>query len=314
MAIACCSVVFLFEQLSSDFAIVGSRLAGIALVLRYFVLVFYIGSWVYLGCVFYQIYGSLYHLRKKRFLKYTKPFAWFYDKFLHKEFYEKNHRPRVAFADSPFKGLDVACFSKVQSGGTVLLLYDDTTNYINELVRYIENTVDSDETVDFITTFRSPIELCGKFSDRHILKISKRLSIVDCFSVHYRFDDKVVKFAKKDFGQKGFVFYDAASFSEIHTAVNNSWYRFRKVCKNEENSFRIPHRTIYDTLSSLIRFSSEEQYLLFMRHMISSEKTYGMISLVIEPSTLKTELKDDLIRMADIVLLYTSDGFTVSKG
>jgi hypothetical protein len=63
---------------------------------------------------------------------------------------------------------------------------------------------------------------------------------------------------------RGYKFYKVDSFAEIHIAANNSWYRFRKVCKSEENMYRIPHRTIYDTLSSLIRFSSEELYFLFL--------------------------------------------------
>ena len=155
--------------------------------------------------------------------------------------------------------------------------------------------------------------MCRSFKDDEISNITKHLSIIDCFSTHYSFDDKVVKFHKQEFSSKGFRFFNAESFADVHTAANDSWYRFRKVCKDEENQYRIPHRTIYDTMSSLIRFSSEELYFLFLRHVIASEKSYGMISLFIEPISLENNLKNDLIRMADIVIEYNQTSFKLIK-
>lgn len=38
-------------------------------------LLFYTASWIYMCKIFYTMYGSLYHLRKKRFIKYTRPIA-----------------------------------------------------------------------------------------------------------------------------------------------------------------------------------------------------------------------------------------------
>lgn len=316
LAMVGCSFVLLFEQLM-QIPITNSLLLTVIdflhSALLYLFLILYICSWLYLCHVFYVIFGSLYHLRKKRFLKYTKPFSWIYEKFFHKVFYEKNYRPRANFQSSPIQGADPDVFQQVICGGTILLLYDDKAAYSQLVSEFVNATINVDETVDYVTTYKSPIDLCSTFSEEDIIKISKRLSIIDCFTPHYGFDDKVVKYAKQDYRQKGFVFFDAASFSEVHTAANNSWYRFRKVCENEENSYRIPHRTVYDTLSSLICFSSKELYLLFLRHVITSEKSYGMISLIIEPITLEHELKSDLIRMADVVLEYKGSGISALK-
>lgn len=316
LSMVCCSFALLVNRMlqipldnESVFSILNVVYSG----LLYLFLVLYILSWLHICYVFYVIYGSLYHLRKKRFLKYTKPISWIYEKFFHKEFYEKNYRPRLNFELSLFPGIDPSIFQKLICGGTILLLYDDEVNYSPLVTSFVKATISANETIDYITTYKNPIDLCNTFSDSEILDVTKRLSIIDCFTAHYGFDDKVVKYAKQDLMQKGFVFFNAASFSEVHTAANNSWYRFRKVCESEENSFRIPHRTVYDTLSSLIRFSSEELYFLFLRHVISSEKSYGMISLIIEPSSLPTELKGDLIRMSDIVLECKSSGNSVLK-
>lgn len=276
-------------------------------------LIFYIGSWIYMCKIFYTIYGSLYHLRRKRFVKYTRPVAWFYERFVHRAFYEKNYRNRGNVNFSAFRGIDTEKLQKLKKGGTLLLLYDDNIDYITVLITYIRESILEGDTVDYTTTYRSPLNVCYSFKDEELSLITKHLSIIDCFSPHYSFDDKIIKFSKKEFSEKGFKFFNAESFADVHTAANNSWYRFRKNCKTEENQYRIPHRTIYDTMSSLIQFSSEEVYFLFLRHVIASEKSYGMISLFIEPESLKKELRLDLIRMADVVIKYGITGFEIIK-
>lgn len=315
MAIVSCSIALLLDMIQSSFTqikvivILGKIESGFLLLFA----VIFIISWLYLCKIFYIIFGSLYHLRKKRFLKYTKFFGWFYEKFFHKSFYEKNYRERSTFKINTFSNIANDKLQKVKSGGTILFLYQDKVEYNKIVSDYIVETIKDGETVDYVSTYRSPVELCRLFSDGQMMDIMRKLSIIDCFTTHYSFDDKVVKFAKEEYSQKGYKFYKADSFAEIHTAANNSWYRFRKVCKDEENLYRIPHRTIYDTLSSLIRFSSEELYFLFLRHVISSEKSYGMVSLIIEPKSLKDELKNDLIHMADIVIECDESGMKVIK-
>lgn len=317
IAMVLCSGALLFEMLQINLGSNNTTSYAIICQLKDFCLfgfmTVFIISWLYLCKVFYIIYGSLYHLRKKRFLKYTKFFGWIYEKFFHKSFYEKNYRQRTSIKIDSLTNISEDYLQRVKNGGTILLLYQDELDYETFISNYIVETIKDKETIDYISTYKSPVELCSCFSDEQIQEIVKRLSIVDCFSPHYSFDDKVVKFAKNDYVQKGFKFYSADSFAEIHTAANNSWYRFRKNCKQEENMYRIPHRTIYDTLSSLIRFSSEELYFLFLRHVISSEKSYGMISLIMEPISLKDELKNELIRMADVVIKYDNTGMKAIK-
>lgn len=317
IAMVLCSGALLFEMLQINLGSNNTTSYAIICQLKDFCLfgfmTVFIISWLYLCKVFYIIYGSLYHLRKKRFLKCTKFFGWIYEKFFHKSFYEKNYRQRTSIKIDSLTNISEDYLQRVKNGGTILLLYQDELDYETFISNYIVETIKDKETIDYISTYKSPVELCSCFSDEQIQEIVKRLSIVDCFSPHYSFDDKVVKFAKNDYVQKGFKFYSADSFAEIHTAANNSWYRFRKNCKQEENMYRIPHRTIYDTLSSLIRFSSEELYFLFLRHVISSEKSYGMISLIMEPISLKDELKNELIRMADVVIKYDNTAMKAIK-
>lgn len=206
-----------------------------------------------------------------------------------------------------FQNVNMDLFEKVRKGGCVLVFYDDLYDPIEDIADLVRNTVACGETIDYISTYRTPIIFCDKFRESELENITKKLSIIDCFTPHYGFDDKVVKFKKQEYSQKGFVFFDANSFADVHTAANNSWYRFRKMCRHQENEYRVPHRTIYDTLSSLIRFSSEEQYFVFLRHVIASEKEYGMVSIILEPMTLSKEIKGDLVRMADIALEFSQN-------
>lgn len=315
LSISICSGLLLLDHISNvnTNAILLSVLGIVQGVLTILMFALFLFSWVILCRVFFVIYGSLYHLRKKRFVKYTKPVAWIYEKFFHKAFYETNYRPRTNMTFNSFTGVDASKLANLKTGGTILLLYDDSADYFPFISNFIKETIGSGETIDFISTYKVPVEICKTFEDSEIPYIAKHLSIIDCFSTHYAFDDKVIKYTMRNLVQKGFHFYQAESFADIHTAANDSWYRFRKTCQAEENSFRIPHRTIYDTLSSLVRFSSDEMYFLFLRHVISSEKTYGMISTIIEPQTLEPTMKSELIRMVDVVIEYSSSGFNLIK-
>lgn len=259
-------------------------------------------SWVFLIRTFYVMYGSLYHLRKKRFLKYTKCLNFFYEKFFHKEFYESNYKQRKSDCLNYFQSIPNEKKSELLNGGTILWLYDDTIKTDTFISSYIIDTIKNSETIDYISTYKSPINICKLFNDEEISFVTKKLSIIDCFSPRYSFDDKVQKFKREELANKGFKFYFAESFADVHTAENSSWYRFRETCKLEENQFRLPHRTVYDTLSSMINYSSLEQYMLFLRHVVSSEKSYGMITIILEPISIKEEIKSELIRMADFVL------------
>lgn len=317
LSLLCCSIKFVVDWLlgtiTDNTSLLATTISRFNEVLTVVLVFFFVSSWFILCKIFFTIYGSLYHLRKKRFLKYTKPVAWIYEKFFHKAFYESNFRERNTLSFASFSGIDSSKLQNLKKGGSILLLYDDTEDYSDIVYSFIKESISEGDTVDYITTYKSPLEFCKSVRETDISTIAKKLSIIDCFSPHYSFDDKVTKFAKHNFKQKGFKFYDAESFAEIHTAANNSWYRFRKTCQAEENAYRIPHRTIYDSLSSLIRFSSKEQYLLFIRHVISSEKSYGMISLIIEPLSLSKRLKYDLIHSVDTVVEYKNKTMTQLK-
>lgn len=273
--------------------------------LEWFSILAFLLSWLILIKLFYIIYGSLYHLRKKRFLKYTKLFGKIYEKFFHNKFYEENYRKRNSIQTALIKKLPDETIENLKNGGVILVVYDDLLDIDRYIIEFITDTIVKDkETVDYVVTHKSPVNICQNIPEDFIDSIPKKLSIIDCFSSFYSYDDKILRFRREDFTRKGYKFFPASSFAEIHTAANSSWYRFRKNCESEENQFRIPHRTIYDTLSSLIRYSSEEQYFSFFRHVISSEKSYGMITLILEPSSLEHKFLSELKRMCDVYLEY----------
>ena len=306
-----CSFLVLISQLNISFSshhIICNILQISSNIITYIVILFFIIGWLYLGRVFYVIYGSIYHMRRKRFIKYSKLFTGIYEKFFHEKFYETTWRKRTSLNINTLPtNSHEKTLKNIKDGVSILLLYNSSFDIQSTLTNYIIESIDAEETVDLVTTFRSPLDIIHKISelygDNKIPEISKKISIIDCFSPYYAFDDKVLKLDKKNYTKKGLKFYEADSFASIHTAANSSWYRFRNELKKiEGNTYRIPHRTIYDTLSSLIRFSSEEQYFLFLRHVINSEKSYGMISLIIEPSTLNPNIKEELMCMVDIVI------------
>ena len=223
LSLCCCSIIIGIEWIqtivntkSSLFTTVSAHLKEVLTVVIVF---FFVVSWLILCKIFFTIYGSLYHLRRKRFLKYTKPISWIYEKFIHKTFYESNFRARNTLAFASLEGIDSSKLQDLKKGGSILLLYDDTEDYSHIINNYIKESIAEGDTVDYITTYKSPLDFCRSINETDISIIAKRLSIIDCFSPHYSFDDKVTKYAKQNFTQKGFKFFDAESFADIHTAA-----------------------------------------------------------------------------------------------
>ena len=255
-------------------------------------------------------------MRNKRFIKYMPPFSWIYDLFIHKKSYEVKRRERELATNSPFDNEWIKEINK--DGGAILLLYDEENcNYLETVTDYILSTLQNDETVDYISVLKHPLEVPNKLSvlvgDKSITDLAKRLSIIDCFSKYCAFDDRVLSLKKQEYVDKGFAFFDADSFASIHSAMTSSWYRFRNQQKQQQSQFRIPHRSIFNTLSELTRYSSEEQYLLFLKHVISSEKEYGMITLIVEPSSIKKEIRSELFQLIDIAIMYDASGLSRIK-
>ena len=281
-------------------------------VLEFLVIITFISGWIYLFSVFYKIFGSLYYMRTKRLWKHIKPLSWFHNTFSHRKpqntSYEDCCLPRTQIKTNlfPQNSLD-----KINKGGSILLFYDISVDCDEIIVKYIKEVIANSETVDYISVLQQPLIIANKIKDTtatdKLKAITDRLSIIDCFSPHYAFDDKSFEKDKNNLTAYGFMFYDAYSFAELHSAINTSYGRFKEICKKENNLIRKPHRTIVPNLSSLIRFSSEEQYLLYLRHMLSSEKSYEMITLLIEPITMKDDIKNELIISFDVVLQLNKD-------
>lgn len=282
-------------------------------VLEFLVIVTFISSWIYLFNVFYKIYGSLYYMRTKRLWKHIKPLSWFHNTFSYRKpqntSYEDGclQRTQIQITSFPQNSLN-----KINRGGSILLLYDTSVDYEEMIVKYIKEVIENSETVDYFAILKQPLIIANKIKNttasEKLKFITDKLSIIDCFSPYYAFDDKSLAKDKNSLMSDGFMFYEAYSFAEIHTAINTSYNRFKEICKTEKNLRRKPHRTIAPNLSSLIRFSSEEQFFLYIRHMLSSEKSYEMITLLIEPTSLKEEIKNELIISFDVVFQMNKGG------
>lgn len=315
-SVICCSLLLFIVYITDNRLLCNNHLIeNIHKVIYLLGLVSYISGWFCLIRLFYKIYGSLYHLRNKRFLKYTKLINIIYDKFFHNQYYEENYQTRhnIKLSNYLDETMQSKIIEKVKNGGSILVLFEAYEDIEKISLDFVLSAIESKETVDYIVTTKPPTSICELISDENIRDVTKKLSIIDSFSYHYSFDDKVLKHRKVRFAKKGFKFYDASSFSDIHSSANSSWYRFRETCAQEENEYRIPHRSIYNNLSSLIDFSSVEQYYLFITHVLNSEKSYGMITVFFEPKYLNKDVLSRLETISDVVLDRTNDNFDILK-
>ena len=189
-----------------------------------------------------------------------------------------------------------------------MILFDDYFPVDDFIKTYIDNSISIGETIDYVTAARSPLGVCNMLNEKSAAnELHCNLAVIDCFSPLYAFDDMAYQRTIEHNAKKGYLYFTAKSFAGIHAAITSSWHAFRKRQAKLYKS-RLPHRSIYFALSSLMLRSSEDQFISFINHVTASEKIYGTITMLLEPATLDDQVKSVLKRASCAVILAKADG------
>ena len=99
----------------------------------------------------------------------------------------------------------------------------------------------------------------------------------------------------------------AGGIAGLHTATAKAFNITKKTIRAQTphagtaRSIRKPHRMIYDSVSALADASGIEQVRLFFRHVIPSERSYGMFTLIIESEKSDEVLLNSIRSIVDVV-------------
>lgn len=145
-----------------------------------------------------------------------------------------------------------------------------------------------DWTLQYTTCIRHPYELMNKLKDSwektnaDVRKLYKQIVVVDAYTPHFGFIDKVHVERTANLKKLGIhCVTSSPSFAGIHTATARA---FNKLKKQNKEQNRPRTLIIYEGAFALIDLESIEQYRIFVRHVLPSERMWdGMLTCMVEP-------------------------------
>ena len=158
----------------------------------------------------------------------------------------------------------------------------------NLLVRLMTIFLENGHTVQYLTASRHPTELVTVLKTQleampNIQWQDKAGSIVvvDAFTPHFGFTDSIHHARTRDVKNLGVECLNSSvSYAGLHTASSRAF----NVIKSKANSdVRGPTLVVYEDTHALADLESHEQYRIFVRHVIPSERMWdGMFTVFVE--------------------------------
>jgi hypothetical protein len=140
--------------------------------------------------------------------------------------------------------------------------------------------------VQYGTCIRHPYDFIHQLetlSGNDWRKIAGSVVVIDAYTPHFGFSDSVHVVRRHQIDKMGVhLVMGAKSYAGIHTATARA---FNKLKVEAGGQLRRPTLTIFEGCSALVDLESPEQYRIFLRHVIPSERMWGgMLTLFIEPT------------------------------
>ena len=165
-------------------------------------------------------------------------------------------------------------------------------------------------TVQYITASRHPIEFVSALkrlfddSEKDFQSVSNKLVVIDAFSPHYAFLDSIYAKRTIDIGAFGVPIVTAKmSYAGVHTATSRA---FNLLKKNVKKDNRLPTLVVYEDMYAISDLESVEQYRIFVRHVLPSERLFGGMLTLFTESAQPDEDWEVLQAQADIVIDMTT--------
>jgi hypothetical protein len=203
--------------------------------------------------------------------------------------YEHNPNPiptAIAEAITSVAKEQGASFNNETSSPTSLAVaaeYQGQTDKL--LIKLISLFLAQNYQVQYATASRHPVEflknLCASIGENELRAKASQIVVVDAFTPHFGFIDSIYSeksYEVKELGVQ--LVRSKVSYAGVHTASSKA---FNIVKQAKPSDVRAPALVIYEDMQALADLESAEQYRVFLRHVVPSERLWGgMFSVFIE--------------------------------
>ncbi len=169
---------------------------------------------------------------------------------------------------------------------------------------WIQYTTCARHPTEFLLQLKKAWDTNFRGSGKDWRQVASQIVGVDAYSPHFGFTDTIHDEFTKRLRTLGINCLTAkASYAGLHTAAARAFNTFKDMSEKEQKkTVRKPTLTIYEGANGLVELESTEQYRIFIRHLLPSERLWGgMLTLVIE----------SVIDEQDLALLRTYTDFFI---
>jgi len=252
---------------------------------------------VYGVTIRFKYYVDSVHIKHLPIVRYFRRLP---QKFSHKPTYAHNPIPIPAKLEAEIIELLNAIGKPVYQEKIIksLAVNTDHLNKCNELLAklgwlFLKN----DFTVQYLTASRHPIEFIDYFkkyietAGNNWAEYAKKIIVIDAYSPHFGFIDSI--YEKKTQALEGLNITCNTSkmtFAGMHNAATRAFKDIQ--ARSEKDSPRKPTLVIYEGAYALADLESPEQYRIFIRHVLPSERMWdSMFTVFVESYIPETDMK-----------------------
>jgi hypothetical protein len=164
--------------------------------------------------------------------------------------------------------------------------------------------------IQYTTCIRHPIEfvmkihkmLSGSDLKSRMTDLLGQVVVVDAYTPHFGFTDSTHIDKALELKRLGVRYIKSrSSYAGVHTATAKAFNQFKKR-HTAQGVHRKPTLIIYEGAHALVALESVEQYYIFLRHVLPSERMWGgMLTVFVEP-TLSNDASDLLKSYVDVLI------------
>jgi hypothetical protein len=301
------TLLFVVALVMSKASLPNSRGVVMTGVVTYTAILLYVAGIAFLLLrVFLPTYNQLYNLKATKAIRNLKPIRWLRRKLWEKpKRYEFQVKPRQPgeFLSALKDGLSARETDRLKNGGAILLTGTPTLRYLDLVAQLVRERLGLKETVNYVCAHRPPGELWHEMQTSVAEEHRKAFVFIDAYSPNFAFTDDIHRETLEQLKGSGVEQVRAKSLAGLHSATNDAFNLIKDLAHEAGRpDERAPMLMIYDHTSVLCDMESVEQFSVFWRHVIPSERAYKMLTLIVEDDATPNNRTDVLRQLVDVVL------------
>lgn len=260
--------------------------------------------------VFLQGYNHIFNLRASKSWRYFKPIRVAADLVASKTYetgevgVDITERAGEPGTFEPFaSGLTEEELSRLKKGASILLQVPNPLVALDHVFPFLAARMALEEVINYVCCDRHPREVWDR--KKEPIKNLKDFIFIDGFSPNYAFHDDIQLKNSRILDRLGLVRIPARSFPDLHSATSKAFNVTKKREQKDEKNPRRPLTIVYAHTSVFCDFESPEQFKIFWRHVTSSERSYGMLTVIVESTQAPQDLLGALKQMVDFSFKMT---------